>query len=66
MILEELFHDSEKIGKIYHLRNPTEVASEVADVVPTATKMDINVEWIDKVLGELAESVITMLYFRKP
>lgn len=41
-----------------------QVASKVADVVATAVKMDIKVEWIDKVFGEVAAKWITLLCFK--
>lgn len=51
MICEELFLGA-KIGKLTILEIPTQVVSEVADVVYN-DKKGIKIEWIDKVLGEI-------------
>lgn len=43
-----------KVRKIYYLEVPSQMVSEVADVVARPARIVVKVEWIDKTLGEIA------------
>lgn len=52
MILK-LFRAVQKLENFSILVVPTQIVSEVVDVVAVVAKMEIKVEWIDKVLGKI-------------
>lgn len=54
MVVEELFNSIQKLEKFTVLEVPSQVVFEVADIVAIIAKMGVKVEWIYKILGDIA------------
>lgn len=66
VILEELVHAVRKIENYNILEVPSQIVSEVTDVVVTAPTMDIKVEWTDMVLTEIEAKKDHHTLLRRP
>lgn len=52
-IIKELYDSAQKLERSTILKVPPQTISEVAFVVVAAVKMDVEVEWTDRILSEL-------------
>lgn len=53
-IIKGLFDYTQKLERFTILEVPPQTISEIEDVVAAAAKMSVNIEWVEKILGEIA------------